>query len=276
MGDSWILHAKARAYHWQGTGQLSIKAFFGGHAHYRINSGHCAVDETGYLVLNHGQNYEISIEARRPVESFCIFFAHGLVEDVYRGLSRNRQALLDDPCAQTPVCFFEKTYTHDRILSPAMLRIRRDHRRHDRDWLIEQLHFVAERLLRVHSRTWAESERLGCARAATRAELYRRVSRARDYISAMFAESLTLREVAQVACLSPNHLLRSFRRAYGMTPHQFLTERRLQEGKRLLETGACSVTETCFAIGFESIGSFSTLYRKHYGMAPSQSQPANR
>jgi AraC family transcriptional regulator len=272
MTDSWILHAQARAYHWQGNGQLSIKTFFGGRAHYRVGSGHHAVDESSYLVLNDGQNYEISIEARQPVESFCVFFGGGLVEDVSRGISRNRKSLLDDPHSQdiAPARFFEKNYTHDQILSPALLRLRRDYKKYDRDWLIEQLHYVAERLLRVHSRTCDEAEGLGCVRAATREELYRRVCRARDYISAMFAEPLTLGEVARTACLSPNHLLRSFRDAFGSTPHQFLTERRLQEARRLLSTGEFSVTETCFATGFESLGSFSTLFRKRHGVPPSR------
>jgi AraC family transcriptional regulator len=276
--DSWILHARAPVYYWQGTGELSIKTFSGGRAHYRVGAGHHAVDETSYLVLNDGQNYAISIESRQPVESFCIFFAAGLAEDVQRNLSGEPGDLLDEPHSNdlAPIRFFEKSYAHDLILSPALLRLRRDHKNHEHEWIIEQLHSIVARLLRVHRRTRAETERLDNVRAATREELYRRVSRAGDYISAMFAEPVTLADVARAACLSPNHLLRSFRQVFGITPHQFLTERRVREAKRLLASTDLSVTEICLATGFESLGSFSSLFRKRYGVAPSQFRQANK
>jgi hypothetical protein len=53
-----------------------------------VLQGHHAVDESSYLVLNHGQTYSINIESRQPVESFCLFFAEGFAEDVQRTLSR--------------------------------------------------------------------------------------------------------------------------------------------------------------------------------------------
>jgi AraC-like DNA-binding protein len=92
----------------------------------------------------------------------------------------------------------------------------------------------------------------------------------------MFAEPVTLSEVAGIACLSPNHLLRSFRKIFGTSPHQLLTERRLEEAKRLLMTTDLSVTEICLASGFESLGSFSSLFRKRCGFAPSQYRQAKR
>jgi AraC family transcriptional regulator len=122
----------------------------------------------------------------------------------------------------------------------------------------------------MHEMVRGETEKLSSLRAATRDELYRRAWRARDYARAMFAEPVTLSELASVACLSPNHLLRTFRQAFNETPHQFLTECRLQESKRLLSGYDLSVTEICLAVGFESPGSFSTLFRKRFGVSPSE------
>src|SRR5258705_3390378 len=84
--ECWILHARAKEYHWEGSGLLSIKTFFGGRAHYRVGPAHHAVDDASYLVLNQGQNYAIDIESRQPVESFCLFFDAGLVYDVQRAI----------------------------------------------------------------------------------------------------------------------------------------------------------------------------------------------
>src|SRR5258705_2351052 len=189
--ECWILHARAREYYWEGSGQLSIKTFFGGRAHYRVGAGHHAVDESSYLVLNEGQAYAIDIESRRPVESFCVFFAPGFAEDVQRSLLRKRETLLDEPDSTevAPVRFFEKNYAHDQILSPALFRLRRDYDDQERGWVVEELHSIVERLLRVHRKTWAETGRLDSVRLATREELYRRVSRARDFIMATVAVS---------------------------------------------------------------------------------------
>ncbi|HMZ79543.1 MAG TPA: helix-turn-helix transcriptional regulator, partial [Acidobacteriota bacterium] len=79
---------------------------------------------------------------------------------------------------------------------------------------------------------------------------------------------LTLADIAQVACLSPNHLLRTFKQAFQMTPHQMLTSTRLEAAKRLLKTTHHSVTEICLMVGFESLGSFSWLFRNKVGCSP--------
>jgi AraC family transcriptional regulator len=120
----------------------------------------------------------------------------------------------------------------------------------------------------VHRLTSQETARLHKVRPATREELYRRVCRARDYAAAMFADPVTLGEMARVACLSPNHFLRTFREVFRQTPHQFLRARRLEEAKRLLAQPDLSVTEVCLAVGFESPGSFSTLFRERFGISP--------
>jgi AraC-like DNA-binding protein len=173
-------------------------------------------------------------------------------------------------CSATPIHFFEKNYAHDRILSPALLKLRKNLRNRQPASLLEDFHGIVERLLRVHQATWKETERLNNLRLATREELFRRVCRARDYAHAMFAHPITLAELSRVACLSPNHLLRTFREVFGQTPHQFLTERRLSEAKRLLARSDLPVTEACLAVGFESLGSFSTLFRRRFQVSPSQ------
>jgi AraC-like DNA-binding protein len=133
-----------------------------------------------------------------------------------------------------------------------------------------------QRLLQVHYNVYREAELLPAARAATREELYRRVHRARDFAAASFDQPITLNELANVAGLSPNHLLRTFRQAFGQTPHQYLTTLRLQRAQLLLSSSDVSVTEICFSIGFESLGSFSWLFRRRFGVSPDAFRRQNR
>ncbi|MEZ4680954.1 MAG: helix-turn-helix transcriptional regulator [Caldilineaceae bacterium] len=82
--------------------------------------------------------------------------------------------------------------------------------------------------------------------------------------------------IAHVAALSPNHLLRSFKALFHTTPHQYLTEQRLIHASHLLRTTELSITTICLAVGFQSIGSFSALFRRRFGLSPVQFRQQNR
>lgn len=96
----------------------------------------------------------------------------------------------------------------------------------------------------------------------------RLLRRARDLIDRRFAEHLSIPDVAAAVHLSPAHFSRSFRAVYGESPHQYLLTRRLERAAWLLRSGV-AVTEACTAVGFSSLGSFSTRFREVYGRAPS-------
>ena len=97
--------------------------------------------------------------------------------------------------------------------------------------------------------------------------MYKRVVEAKCYIDQHFARKIELDNISNEACFSKYHFLRLFKQAYGKSPHQYLTEVRIREAKKLLSSG-CSVSEACFAVGFTSIPSFTHLFRKHVGHPP--------
>ena len=102
-------------------------------------------------------------------------------------------------------------------------------------------------------------------------DLFRRLCHARDFIADGHAQPLDLAAAARVAGASRFHFLRAFDRAFGETPHAHLTRVRLDRAKQALRRGS-SVTETCLDVGFASLGSFSALFRRHVGVAPSAYQ----
>lgn len=98
--------------------------------------------------------------------------------------------------------------------------------------------------------------------------LYRRVVRAKLYIDKCYSEKIDLDNISDEAYFSKFHFVRLFKSAYGKTPHQYLKYLRIEKAKQLLNQGT-SVTETCYAIGFESVSSFSGLFSKMVGSSPS-------
>jgi AraC family transcriptional regulator len=277
---SYILHERAAQFDGAGVGELSIKSFFGGQATYTVGRGRYAVDDRAYLLLNQGQPYAISIESEAPVESFCIFFRAGFAEEVQRSLTATTDQLLLDAVgpSRPALQFFERTYPHDDLLSPTLLRVRQALASNTAEigWLCEQLHLIMHGLLQIHRNVYREVAALPAARASTREELYRRLHRAREYAAASFGEPVTLDIMAQAADLSPNHLLRTFKQVFGQTPHQYLTSLRLEHARRLLEQTERSVTEICFDVGFESLGAFSWLFRRRVGVSPAEYRRQSR
>jgi transcriptional regulator GlxA family with amidase domain len=94
------------------------------------------------------------------------------------------------------------------------------------------------------------------------------LTRVRDYIDRHYTKPVTVAHLAKLAGLSTFHFIRAFRSATGQTPHQYLRTRRIERAKELLVTTPMPVTEICDAVGFQSLGSFGTLFRRVTGETP--------
>lgn len=99
--------------------------------------------------------------------------------------------------------------------------------------------------------------------------------RARDHADAYYREPLTVADLARVAHLSPAHFSRAFRLAFGESPHQYLLTRRLERAAALLRGTDYPVARVCHSVGLTSVGSFTTSFRRSYGMTPLQYRAAH-
>lgn len=91
----------------------------------------------------------------------------------------------------------------------------------------------------------------------------------RNYIETHYDADLNLDVLAHIQRISKYHLLRLFKKYYGLTPRQYVMDIRIERSKKYLRTGM-AVTETCFAVGFKSLGSFSALFKRKTGKTPTQ------
>jgi AraC-like DNA-binding protein len=96
----------------------------------------------------------------------------------------------------------------------------------------------------------------------------RHLLRTRDLADARYFEPLGVDDLARAAGLSRAHFSRGFRRAFGESPHGYLLTRRLERAAALLRTTDRSVADICFAVGLQSVGSFTTSFTRTYGMPP--------
>lgn len=111
---------------------------------------------------------------------------------------------------------------------------------------------------------------LPSARESTRLAWHQAVERAVDVMRGSIADPLTLDALARSALLSPYHFHRVFRLVTGIPPGRYLTALRMAEAKRLLLCTSQRVTDVCFAVGFESLGTFTTRFGQLVGVAPQE------
>src|SRR5438045_9571393 len=103
----------------------------------------------------------------------------------------------------------------------------------------------------------------------------RHLLRAKDLVDARYRESLDVAALARAARLSQAHFSREFRRAFGESPHKYLLTRRLERAAALLRNTDRSVADICFTVGLRSVGSFTTSFRRVYGMSPTAYRAAH-
>ncbi len=98
--------------------------------------------------------------------------------------------------------------------------------------------------------------------------LYRRIVRAKLFIDQHYYQPINLNDIAHEAYFSKYHFIRLFKEAYGQTPHQYLMTQRIEKAKVLLSQEHIPVATICFEVGFESVGSFSSLFKRRTGITP--------
>ena len=245
-------------------GPLSIKSVTHGVVTWKTGGRELVVDRDSFLVLHAGEPYSMNIDAREAVSTLCVFFAPGFVESVCGSLLRDDL----DPAAVEPA-FAQRLHPADARILPHMHALARAQST-DPLWMDQQFLELASDLAMLNRDLRRRVLLMPARRAATREELFRRVRRGQEFLHANAGDTLTLDDLAREACLSPYHLHRAFTRAFGKTPHEYRTALRLARARQLLESSRLTVSEVCSAVGFESLPSFSALFRRTFGHPPSK------
>jgi AraC family transcriptional regulator len=262
--ESAVISARTRSAEYPEYRQLlSIKAAWGGTEEYFVDRQRIAVDDDTFLVLNAGRKYGSAIRACEPVHSFSIFFGPGLMEQVRGALLTSTENLLEAGNAANDadaIEFSEHLREHDPLITPVLRHIQRavDSGSAEELWLDEQLHFLAQRLLRLHYKDLERHVRSQSRRRGARKELQRRLALGVNFMNTHYQEPIGLAEIAAAAHLSPHHFLRAFKAAHGYTPSTYLNRKRTRVALRLMQSSSWPLTRIAYHVGF---GSRTTLYR---------------
>jgi len=261
--ESAIIAATTRSVEYPNYRQLlSIKAAAGGDEEYFVDGRRIAVGDDTFLILNANRMYSSRVQALNPMLSFSIFFRPGLLDDVLRGVREPTEAQLEghSECRAAGFEFAERLHAHDRAISPVLRHIYSSVASGVTNelWYEEQLHFLLQRMLRLHSRDRVRESEMSATRPATRKEIFRRLGLGVTFMHSNYREPIDLDSIASASFMSRFHFLRTFKEVYRVTPSQYLNRYRIRAAARLLATTALSHTAIAHSVGF---GSRTTLYR---------------
>ncbi|MDX1940265.1 MAG: AraC family transcriptional regulator [Saprospiraceae bacterium] len=104
----------------------------------------------------------------------------------------------------------------------------------------------------------------------TNSNHYARLLRAQNYITDNLDEPLSIKVIAQIACLSLYHFHRQFSHTFGITPARYIRRKRIEKAKVLLAQQRKSVSETAFQVGYADVYTFSKIFKREVGLPPSE------
>ena len=257
----------------QASGALSLRFVFDGNERYTLGKRSLAVHPSCFLLIRKGTWYDSSVTSEQAVNLLAIDINESFLNDFTLTTSSDHSRLLDNPfeprCRQDE--YMEGLYPFEGDIRYTAGHLAAHMRAGHLDDLLmnEYLHhcLMNYRTL-LEKQVAGAGQRLQGVSPVTRREIMRRLNMARECIYSNYNQPLSLADIAGYACMSPNHLLRTFRQAFDTSPHQFLVRLRLERARQLLKASDYPVSEIVGIVGFENPSSFIRLFRETYRLTP--------
>ncbi|MBO6662262.1 MAG: helix-turn-helix transcriptional regulator [Roseivirga sp.] len=255
--------------------RFSIRFGLNGTQEYQIKDRVLQVNQQQFLVMNAGTEYNVKAQNGEDTTMLAFCFNEDFVSDFVSSHSSSDEDLIDRngiyDLIETSPEFPLHTLLVDEEVKPVI-----------RDIIHAKLYLSADEVdnysifNRILEMVFADCsaqlhnlENQKIVKQSTKVELYKRLSIARDYIQAHYCEEINLNELSRVACLSPYHFHRAFKRTFGITPKKYVTALRIERAKWLLKNRDSNVQSVCNEIGFKDVSSFTRLFSSYTKATPS-------
>jgi len=257
--------------HEQQSEAHTIKFVFNGTENCEINKRQFNIYPDTFAVVNAGTNYSSKIDSLSPVNTFSVSFGESFIKDFHHTFTSSAENMVDGNKDQEMPAFIESLYPFNGDMRFNVLHLKNqlDNGLKDEMLINEYMYHCLLNYYKIYDREVVQKlDKLSFIKTKTRQEVLKRLTLAKEYISSNYNHNITLEDVAEQACLSVNHLLRTFKEAYDTTPYQFLMQLRLNRAKKLLQTTSYSLNEIVGLVGFECPSSFIRLFKHTFNITP--------
>lgn len=252
---------------------FAIKYVTEGTEHYTLNGRQYPVGRHQYLLLNQTCDGRVSIESKQPVVGLCINLMPELLAEIVASQCRPDTAFSDVTLGAffSSHLFLENYYNaHQTHLGQLLLQLSQNGKLQETTFDSAFFYSLSERIIADQRPIFKQLQGIPSVKAATKKDLYKRLARGREFIDAAFRQPLLIEDIAREACMSEYHFFRLFRQVFGCSPNQYLIQKRLEHGLRLLQADRQSVSAAASESGFSDIHAFSKAFKRQFGYAPSE------
>jgi len=260
-------------YHPVSSHKLHISIPINGPEYFWVDRQRHQVAVGQYMVHLPGQEVLAEAQYARPVDGLCLFLSEQTLTEVYTAAKGTTELEIGNsknlPWNKNQFVLHKysqgghKLGKHIEFILHT-LQLETLHPQVELDTLF---YGVAEALVEQLFAVQTQLDQLPFAKNTTRQALYQRVSSAHGYVLDHFAEPLSLNALAQIACISPYHLLRLYKQIYGIPPHQHILQLRMEKARTML-SAQYSCSEIAFELSFSDRRAFSRVFRKMVGVTP--------
>ena len=255
--------------------RFSIRFGINGTQEYHIKDRILQVNQQQFLVMNAGTEYTVKAQNNESTTMLAFCYNEDFVRNFVNVHTSKQESLIDkngiyDLIEESPE-FPLHTLLVDQEVRPVIRDIV-----HAKLYLsIDEVddYAIFNRMLEMVftdcSSQLQNFENQKIVKQSTKVELYKRLSIARDYIQANYCQEINLNELSRVACLSPYHFHRAFKKTFGITPKKFVTGLRIERAKWLLQKKDYNVQAICQEVGFKDVSSFTRLFASYTNLTPS-------
>jgi len=253
-------------------GPISIFTNVSGNSVCTVDGRRMQVTEDVYCLTNRQQYYTLEIDSNQPVETCNIHVGERFSEQVFRGFTHGAVQLLDnmDELPVAGVNFYSKLYRRNEafnLLTAKLVRLQGNN--FNKLQFDETMAALLLHLLQQHNNVQAAIAKLPPVKAAVKAELYKRLSLATDYIHAAYMGNIELDDIAAAACLSKFHFMRLFKQVNGVSPYQYIQQLRMDKAMQRITAGE-SVQQVADLLGYENANSLSRIFKQRTGQYPTR------
>lgn len=234
---------------------------------YVLNKKHIETSDRWFYFLNANDELEINFSAV-PLQTLFILYTDTFIRECYSSFITPHTKLIDTPgfISNNELFFPAVPFAFTQTINEKTTALRQKGlQKEDIDYLLFEILYAFYDLV---ADTKKKMQRLDAVKRSTKEELYRRLFSATVLMNDLVFENLTNEQIAQQVCLNKFHFLSCFKALYQCTPHQYFRELKLQKAYQLLRSNQYSVTQVCHLLAFESVGSFSNLFKKRFGVTP--------
>jgi AraC-like DNA-binding protein len=250
----------------------SIKYVLEGTEHYTLGKRNVSVSAGNFLIVNARREIGFRLKSNKPVVGYCIHLEQRLISDTFNSLTRSGEWLLDNETVKdSAINFNELLYSQkENEIGPLIdkfrnsLKVPQVESKSTDDTLFYEL---AAGIVRIQNNSLQGGD-VNTLRASTRNELLRRLHMAKEMMISDCTNITDIATYANLAMLSPSHFYRNFRKAFGISPYQFLLKCRIEKATQLLTLKKIQVTDVAHDCGFADLATFSKAYKKITGQSP--------